>query len=51
MAGKTLVAFATKSGVNAEAANVIADALRKEYGIDVTATNLKNKPDIGQYEN
>jgi len=50
---KTLVAYATKSGVTGESANIIAEVLREKYGFDVEVLNLKEqpKPDFSQYDN
>jgi menaquinone-dependent protoporphyrinogen oxidase len=50
---KTLVAFATKSGVTAESANIIAGVLKEKFGHEVDIVNLKeNKsPDISGYDN
>jgi menaquinone-dependent protoporphyrinogen IX oxidase len=49
---RTLIAYATKSGVNAESANMIAEILRKNYGMDVTVADLKNGMiDIAPYKN
>jgi menaquinone-dependent protoporphyrinogen IX oxidase len=50
---KTLVAFATKSGVTGESAEIIAEVLEKKFGHDVDRVNLmKDKPsDINSYDN
>jgi menaquinone-dependent protoporphyrinogen IX oxidase len=52
MTGKILIVYSTKSGVNAQAADVIADALKTTYNMDVTIADLKNgSPDITPYQN
>lgn len=50
---KTLIAFATKSGVTGESANIIADVLKNNFGHEVDVVNLKEtkSPDIGPYDN
>lgn len=50
---KTLIAYATKSGVTEENANIIAKVLRDSYKLDVDMINLKkNKPpDLDPYKN
>ena len=50
---KTLIAFATKGGVTAESAHVIAEVLKNQFGHKVDVVNLKeNKsPDITPYDN
>jgi len=50
--GKTLVAYASEGGVNEDAAKIIADVLRANYGMDVTVADLKKEsPDITPYQN
>jgi hypothetical protein len=52
MTGKTLIAYSTKSGINADAAHAIADALEKNYNMDITVADLKDgTPDIGPFQN
>jgi menaquinone-dependent protoporphyrinogen IX oxidase len=52
MTGKTLIAYASKSGANSEAANTIADALKTTYNMDITIADLrKEKPDITPFQN
>ncbi|MFX1345130.1 MAG: flavodoxin domain-containing protein [Promethearchaeota archaeon] len=50
---KTLIAYATKSGVTEENAIIIANILKENYGFEVDLVNLKNipKPDLAKYEN
>ena len=50
---KTLIAFATKSGVTGESANIIADVLKNRFGHEVDVVNLKEikSPDIEPYDN
>ena len=50
---RTLIAYATKSGVTGEYANIIAEVLREKYRFDVDVLNLKEKtkPDLSQYDN
>jgi menaquinone-dependent protoporphyrinogen IX oxidase len=50
---KTLIAFATKGGVTAESARVIAEVLETQFGHEVEVVDLKeNKsPDISPYNN
>lgn len=51
--GKTLIAYATKSGVTRESAEIIAQVLRERYRFNVDVVNLKEnpKPDFSQYQN
>lgn len=50
--GKTLVAYASKTGANKEAGEVIADTLRSAYAFEVETADLKEgMPDISPYEN
>jgi len=51
MSRDVIIAFETKSGVTGESANIIADVLRREYGLKVDVVNLKEtpKPDLAQY--
>ena len=52
MTGKTLIVYSTKTGINAEAAHAIADALKTTYNMDVTVVDLKNgPPDITPFQN
>jgi menaquinone-dependent protoporphyrinogen IX oxidase len=53
MSGKTLVAYASKSGVTEEYAYAIADVLKKKHKLDVDVVNLKKEKntDISKYEN
>ena len=52
MTGKTLIAYSTKTGINAAAAHVIADALKTTYNMNVTVTDLRNgPPDITPFQN
>jgi menaquinone-dependent protoporphyrinogen IX oxidase len=44
MVEKTLIVYATKTGINREAANIIADTLRTTYNMDVTLSDLKISP-------
>lgn len=49
---KTLIAYVTKGGATEEYATLIADVLRKKFGLDVDVVDLrKNSPDISQYAN
>lgn len=50
---KTLIVYATKSGVTGESANIIAEVLRGKCGFAVDVVNLKQnpKPDFSQYKN
>lgn len=50
---KTLIAYATQSGVTGESANIIAEVLRKKHGFSVDVINLKEdpKPALSQYDN
>jgi menaquinone-dependent protoporphyrinogen IX oxidase len=50
---KTLIVYATKSGVTEENATIISNVLKENYGFEVDLTNLKTspKPDLDQYEN
>ncbi len=50
---KTLIAYATKSGVTEENANIIAKILENQYEFEVDLINLKKnpKPDLSQYKN
>ena len=49
---KTLIAFATKSGVTAESAQIIAEVLEKQFKHEVDVVNLQenNVPDIKPYD-
>jgi len=52
MLGKTLIAYASKSGANAWAAGVIAATLKSTYDADVTVADLKDgEPNIAPYQN
>jgi menaquinone-dependent protoporphyrinogen IX oxidase len=52
MTGKILIVYSTKSGINEEAANSIADVLKKTYSMDVTVADLRNgQPDITSFQN
>ncbi len=52
MTKKTLIAYSTKTGINAQAAHAIADALKTTYSMDVTVADLKNgPPDIAPFQN
>jgi len=50
---KTLIAYATKSGVTEENAHIIANVLKDQYEFEVDLINLKKnpKPNLSQYEN
>jgi menaquinone-dependent protoporphyrinogen oxidase len=50
---KTLIAYATKSGVTGESANIIANVLREKYGFSVDVVDLKEqpKPELAKYDN
>ena len=50
---KTLIAYATKSGVTGESANIIANVLREKYGLNVDVVDLKEqpKPELAKYDN
>jgi menaquinone-dependent protoporphyrinogen IX oxidase len=49
---KTLIAYVTKGGATEEYATLIADVLRKKFGLNVDVVDLrKNSPDIAQYAN
>ena len=50
---KTLIAYATKSGVTEENANIIASVLRDTYKLEVDIINLKKikSPDLSPYKN
>ena len=37
---KTIIAFATKGGVTAESAHVIAEVLEKQFGYEVDSVNF-----------
>jgi menaquinone-dependent protoporphyrinogen IX oxidase len=52
-AGKTLIAYETKSGVTEESARKIADILRSKYQLQVDLVDLKKEklPDLVQYKN
>jgi menaquinone-dependent protoporphyrinogen IX oxidase len=52
MTGKTLIAYSTRTGINADAAHAIADALETTYNMDVTVADLKDgSPDITPFQN
>jgi menaquinone-dependent protoporphyrinogen IX oxidase len=44
---KTLIAFATKSGVTGESADIIADVLKNKFGHEVDVVNLKETKSAG----
>jgi menaquinone-dependent protoporphyrinogen IX oxidase len=50
---KTLIAYASKSGVTEENAKIISDILISNYGHEVNLINLNenSKPNISQYDN
>ena len=49
----TLIAYASRSGVTEENANIISDILREQYGFEVDLINLRRnpKPDLAKYKN
>ncbi len=51
--GKTLIAYATKSGATEEYTSVIEKVLRDKYGLEVDVVNLREnkKPDFTPYSN
>ena len=52
MMGKTLIAYSTKTGINAMVADAISDALKTTYTMDVTIHDLQNgSPDIAPFQN
>ena len=52
MTGKILIAYSTKTGINAETAHAIADVLETAYKMDVTVVDLKDgSPDITPFQN
>jgi uncharacterized protein len=52
MAGKILIAYSTKTGINSDVAHTIADTLEKTYNMDVTIVDLKDgQPDIAPFQN
>ncbi|MGD0451592.1 MAG: DUF5752 family protein [Candidatus Bathyarchaeia archaeon] len=52
MTERTLIVYSTKTGINAQAARVIADTLKTTYNTDVTVVDLQNgPPDITPYQN
>jgi len=49
---KTLVTYASKSGATEQAANIVADVLKNNQGLEVDLISLrKESPNIAQYEN
>ncbi|MFX1572623.1 MAG: flavodoxin domain-containing protein [Promethearchaeota archaeon] len=50
---KTLIAYATKSGVTEENAHIIREILKDQYNFEVDLINLKKnpKPSFSHYEN
>jgi menaquinone-dependent protoporphyrinogen IX oxidase len=50
---RTLIAFATKSGVTGENANIIAGVLRDDFGHEVDVVDLREAkmPDVAGYDN
>ena len=52
MIGQTLIVYSTRTGISAEVAHVIADALKTNYIIDVIIADLKDgKPDVKPFQN
>ncbi len=52
MSGKILVAYSTKTGINEQAAKVIAETFKTTYNTDVTVVDLKTgSPDIMPFQN
>jgi menaquinone-dependent protoporphyrinogen IX oxidase len=52
MVGETLIVYATKTGINAKAANAIADVLKTTYNLNVTVADLKDlPPEIAPFQN
>ncbi len=52
MMSKTLIVYATRTGINAQAANAMAETLKTAYDMDVTVKDLKNgSPDIMPFQN
>jgi len=50
--GKTLIVYSTKTGISAEVAHAIANALKTSYIIDVSVADLKDgKPDTTTFQN
>jgi menaquinone-dependent protoporphyrinogen IX oxidase len=48
---KTLVAYATRGGVTKEYAEIISEVLRVKFNHEVDTIDIKNKPDISEYDN
>jgi len=49
---KTLIVYSTRTGINSDAAHIIAEVLEKDYSIDVTIADLRDgQPDITPYRN
>ena len=49
---KTLIVYSTRTGINSDAAHIIAEVLEKDYSMDVTIADLKDgQPDITPYRN
>ena len=52
MMGRTLITYATETGINAQVASTISEVLKTEYDAAVTVADLKeSQPDITPYEN
>ena len=52
MGNRTLVAYASKNGVTAESARIIAETLRREHGFEVDVVDLaeNRKPDYSSHD-
>lgn len=48
---KTLVAYATRGGVTKEYAEIISEVLREQFNHKVDTIDIKNKPNISEYDN
>jgi menaquinone-dependent protoporphyrinogen IX oxidase len=52
MTAKILIVYSTRTGINAQAADAIAETLKTTYSMDVTVADLRNgQPDITTFQN
>jgi menaquinone-dependent protoporphyrinogen IX oxidase len=49
---KTLIVYATKTGINSDVAHIIAEVLETKYDVEVTVADFNDgQPDITPFQN